>query len=290
MAAMKSVLCLLLMIFGFAAAQAAPVKVASLHPLLSEMATAIGGKDIKVVNLFPENGELHAFTPSSGELSAAAGARLLLACGKGVEPYLDDLRESLPAKTRILELGADIPDVLVPGSNIPDPHWWNNPENMKRASRTLLEALVDVDPAHGEQWAANQKKYAASMDKLMRIGKLKFSRIPQEQRLLVTGHAAMCHFCEAFHFTPLAIQGIARESEGDTARLAALLAELRQKHVRCIFTEVNDSPRMLQTIADQLGVPAPKLVMDGIYPSMRTYELIFLYNVGIISANLNRAQ
>ncbi len=283
---MKNLLCLLLMVFGLVAAQAAPLKVASLHPLLSEMATSIGGKDVKVVNLFPENGELHAFAPGSGELSAAAGARLMLACGKGVEPYLADLRESLPSKTKVLELGKGIPDVMVPGSDIPDPHWWNNPDNMKRASRALLSELAAIDPAHAERYAANQKKYAGKMDELMRIGKLKLSRIPQEHRVLVTGHAAMCHFCEAFHFTPIAIQGIARESEGDPARLASLLADLRQKQVRCIFTEANDSPRMLQTIAEQLGVPARKLVMDGIYPSMRQYELLFLYNVGIIAASL----
>lgn len=283
---MKRILCMLLAVLCLAAAQGAPVKVASLHPLLSEMASVVGGKDIKVVNLFPENGELHAFTPGSGELSAAAGARLLLACGKGVEPYLDDLRESLPSKTRVLELGATIPDVMVPGSGQADPHWWNNPENMKRASRALLAALAEAAPAREKQFAANQRKYAEGMDKLMRIGKLQLGGIPQERKLLVTGHAAMCHFCKAFNFTPIAIQGIAKESEGDPASLAALLAELRQKQVRCIFTEANDSPRMLQAIADQLGVPTKRLVMDGINPSMRTYELIFLYNVGVIRAGL----
>lgn len=278
---------MLLAILGTVAmAQTKPIKVASLHPLLSEMVSSIGGQDVKVVNLFPANGELHAFTPGSAELSAAAGARLMLACGKGVEPYLSDLRDSLPNKTRVVELGADIPDVTIPGSDKIDPHWWNNPENMKRASRSLLAALVSAAPEYEKRFSTNQKKYAENMDKLIRLGKLQLSRIPQEQRILVTGHAAMCHFCSAFNFTPIAIQGIARESEGDPASLASLLSDLRNKNVRCIFTEANDSPRMIQAIADQLGVPTEKLVMDGIYPSMRTYELIFLYNIGIIKSGL----
>ena len=80
----------------------AVTKVASLHPLLSDMARQVGGDAVEVVNLFPENGELHAFEPTAGDLAAAAGAQLVLACGKGVEPYLEDLQDSLPARTRMV--------------------------------------------------------------------------------------------------------------------------------------------------------------------------------------------
>lgn len=271
-------------------AQAAPMKVASLHPLLSEMAASVGGDKIKVVNLFPENGDLHSFTPTSAEVSAAIGAKLLLACGKGVEPYLGDLKESLSAKTRFMELGAEIPDVMVPGGTHADPHWWNSPENMKRASRTLLQALSEADPTNKSTYETNQKKYADEMDRMLRMGKLILRRIPQEQRVLVTAHAAMCHFCRDFNFTPLPVHGIAKESEGDTASLAQLLTTLREKQVRCIFTEVNASPKALENIARELGIPSRPLVMDGIYPRMKTYEKIFLFNTGIIAAGLAPAK
>ena len=72
-------LCLLLLMLGMSVTQAAPLKIASLHPLLSEMARTLGGEQVEVVNLFPENGDLHAFTPTGRELAAAADARLLLA-------------------------------------------------------------------------------------------------------------------------------------------------------------------------------------------------------------------
>lgn len=283
---MKNFIMLLLLTLGLSLAQAAPMKVASLHPLLSEMASEVGGERVKVVNLFPENGELHAFEPTSAELSAAAGARLLLACGKGVEPYLEDLRQSLSRKTRMVELGSELPDVLLPGSERIDPHWWNNPENMKRASRTLLTALTEADPAGEEYYSTRQRQYAESMDKLTRMGKLLLNRIPREKRILVTSHAAMCHFCEAFGLTPIAVHGVARESEGDTASLAALLTQLRQQQVACLFSEVNEPSKSMEVIAGELGVSCRPLVMDGIYPRMKTYDRIFMYNVGIILSGL----
>lgn len=285
---MKKMFMLLLLMIGMVTAQTEPLRVASLHPLLSEMARTLGGDYVEVVDLFPEKGDLHAFTPTGSSLASAAGAKLLLACGKGVEPYLQDLRDSMPSATTIVEVGADVPDVKIPGTHYKDPHWWNTPENMKRASRTLLAAMEQVQPDHAALFRAGQARYAALMDKLTRSARLRLSRIPREARYLVTGHAAMCHFCAAFNLTPIAIQGIARESQGDPATLARLLSDLREKNARCIFTEVNASPRMLQVIADQLNIPTAPLVMDGIYPEAPGYEAMFLYNLDTITRNLGK--
>lgn len=274
------------MVFGLSAAQAAELKVASLHPLLSEMARSIGGDAVEVVDLFPENGDLHSFAPGSKQLAAAADADMLLACGKGIEPYLADLAESMPADTVIVGLGRDIPNVYLPNSRRADPHWWNTPENMKRASRTLLAALTEQIPAHSAALAQGQKKYAAAMDTLTRKARLQFSRIPQNRRYLVTGHAAMSHFCEEFGFTAITIHGISKESEGDTATLAHLLQDLRSKDVRCIFTEVGASPKILEVIAEQLGVPTAPLVLDGVFPGQQSYERLFMHNVNTISKQL----
>ena len=266
-----------------------PVKVASLHPLLSEMARSIGGNAITVVDLFPAASDLHAFTPAGADIAAAAGSRLLLACGKGVEPYLRDLRDSLPASTAVLELGAAIPDVSTPGGGgIPDPHWWSTPTNMKRASLALAAALQQAAPAEAQGIAARQQAWAAAMDALTRRARLELTRIPAAQRVLVTEHAAMCHFCEEFHFTPIPVQGVAQESEGDTASLARLLGELRTRGVPCLFADVGDSPRFLQNLAAQLGARLHSLYMDGVHPTGEplSYEEMFLHNLRAIRSGL----
>ena len=235
-----------------------------------------------------ENGELHAFEPTAGDLAAAAGAQLVLACGKGVEPYLEDLQDSLPARTRIVELGSAVPEVYLPGSKVADPHWWNSPTAMKRASRALRAALEQAEPGNKEQFANGQRAYAAQMDALVRETRLAFARIPQEKRVLVCSHAAMSHFCKDFGFTALAIHGIAQESEGDTASLARILAELRQKSVPCLFYGVNEPPKVLRTIATQVGAKALPLALDGINPATPTYAELFRFNVKNIVEGLSR--
>lgn len=265
----------------------AVTKVASLHPMLSDMARQVGGDAVEVVNLFPENGELHAFEPTAADIASAAGAQLVLACGKGVEPYLEDLRDSLPARTQVIELGQSVPDVCLPGSTVADPHWWNSPAAMKRASRALRSALERVAPADKATFARGQRAYAAQMDTLVREAKLAFAAIPHEKRVLVCSHAAMSHFCKDFGFTALAVHGIAQESEGDTASLARILAELRSKSVPCLFYGVNEPPKVLRAIADQVGAKALPLALDGINPATPTYAELFRFNVKNIVEGLS---
>ena len=47
---MRKMLCMLLMTLGIAVLQAAPLKIASLHPLLSEMARSIGGEQVETMS------------------------------------------------------------------------------------------------------------------------------------------------------------------------------------------------------------------------------------------------
>lgn len=282
---MKKLLCAMLALMLTLASEGS-IKVASLHPLLSDMARVVGGNEVEVVNLFPANGELHAFEPTAADVAAAAGAELVLACGKGVEPYLQDLRDSLPSTTRIVELGATVPDVFIPGTRIADPHWWNSPSAMKRASRALRTELERTFPAGRETFATGQREYSLKMDSLRRIAGLSFVPIEQEKRILVCSHAAMSHFCKEFGFTAIAVHGVAQESEGDTASLARILSQLRQQKVACLFYGVNDSPKIMQTIASQVGATTRPLVLDGIYPALGSYEELFLFNIKNITNGL----
>lgn len=278
----RFILCFLLMTCVVCAGG---VRVASLHPLLSEMARRVGGDDIvEVVDLFPSNAELHSFQPTGQEVMAAAGCPLLLACGKGTEPYLSSLQQSVGGKTRILELGKSIPDVSVPGSNVPDPHWWNSPRNMARASLALAEALAPLLPeAEIAALTQRQQKYAKEMEKLERTARLRLTRAPVAQRILVCSHAAMCHFCAAFGWEPIPVLGIAAESQGDMPSLVTLLKQLRTRGVTCLYTERRESPKFMQNLANSLGVPIRPLIMDGIAPDLNSYEAVFLFNINSIA-------
>lgn len=255
------------------------LRVYTLHPLLTEMAQSIGGEHVEVVSLFPPNGELHDFAPEPAAVAAVSKAHMLLACGQGTEPYLSKLREALPAAVHVVELGDTLPRVTLPGTDIADPHWWNSPANMARAARVLSDLMAELDPEHAVTYAVRRRCYADKMQALENVAQLLLCRIPSEQRVLVTEHAALCHFCRDFGFTPLPVNGIAQESEGDTASMARLLSELRTAKVPAIFSELNESPRALEVLAKEVGAKVHPLIMDGYAPGYSTYQAVFRFNL-----------
>lgn len=298
----------LIMFFLLAACgslSAAGIEVAALHPLLGDLARHIGGDRVAVVDLMQPGSNLHHFEPTAREMAAAASAQLVLATGKNMEPYLQRLRDALPSRAHIVELGDAVPDAAVPsderhqhaecgehhsedccdhGPN--DPHWWHTPANMKRAGRRLASVLAEIDPGHAEEYRARAREWNREMDALDAEARVALDAIPPEQRILVTGHASMCHFCEAYGFVPIAAQGISMQDEGHTSGLADLLARLRACGARAIFTEINASPKMLDTIAEQLGIPTFPLITDGNDAKHRDFASMFRYNVAAIVRGL----
>ncbi|MGN0869174.1 MAG: metal ABC transporter substrate-binding protein [Akkermansia sp.] len=283
---MLRLLCVLLWWLPCALGAQGTLRIAVLHPLLGELAQGLGGEAVQVLPLYSGAGDLHEFAPGTAELAAAAQAPLLLACGKGVEPYLNDLRRSLPPSTAVVELGATLPDVCLPGTAVADPHWWNSPAQVRRAARVLLVELCRRCPEHRAAFTERFRALSAELDALHREAALRLAAIPPEQRVLVTGHAAFCHWCAEFGFTPVAVYGVAHESEGDAASLAALLAELRRAGARCLFTEAYEEDRGMVALAQQLGAGTQALIADGISPEHPGYADIFRRNVQAVCDGL----
>ncbi len=299
----------LLSLCSLAFAQDKPFKIAALHPILGDMARAIGGTHVEVTDLLNPNGNLHAFQPTPQDVAAAAQAKLVLASGKNLEPYLPKLRDSLPADVQILELGAAIPDVPVTADSASvaehthgpecdhghcchlgpnDPHWWHTPANMKRAARTLTASLSKLAPAHADDFKAALSNWNRRMDRLSAHARTELAGIPADNRILVTGHAAMSHFCKEFGFRSMSLQGVSREDEGNPAQLAGVLKKLREAGVKALFPETSSSPKSLKVIADSLNIPVAKpLNTDGLAPQSPTFEAMFRLNISIIKEALS---
>ncbi len=300
----------LLSLCCLAFAQGKPLKIAALHPILGDMARSVGGTHVEVIDLLKPNGNLHAFQPTPQDIAAAAQAGLVLASGKNLEPYLPKLRDSLPAGTLILELGATIPDVPVSADSAEaagdhehgaacahghcchhgphDPHWWHTPANMKRAARTLTASLSKLDPSHAADFKAALIQWNRRMDQLSAHARTELAGIPADRRILVTGHAAMNHFCKEFGFRSMSLQGVSREDEGNPAQLAGVLKKLRESGVKALFPETSSSPKALEVIADSLNIPVAKpLNTDGLSPQDVTFDAMFRRNVNHIKEALS---
>ncbi len=312
---MRHLLVLILTLFTtvfFCSAQSTEsIKIAALHPFLGEIASYIGSDHVKVVNLLKPNGNLHSFEPTPDLMIQAAGARYILASGKKLEPYLPALADSLNSGISssggfIVNLGEAIPDVpsadfAGTGAASPhndatdkrhhhgscDPHWWHTPTNMKRAARRICALLCQEDPQHKVDYQQALKSWNKKMDSLNAWARTQLADIPDQNRILVTGHSAMGHFCKEYDLIEIPILGTGREEAGDPARLGDLLQQLKNHRVKAVFPEYSVNPKALEEIAKALGAPlAQPLITDGLSPDYPTFEAMFRANVNNICKSL----
>jgi zinc/manganese transport system substrate-binding protein len=274
------------------------LKIATLHPLLGDLARQVGGDQVQVVDLLKPGGDIHHFEPTARDVSAASGIKLVLASGKGLESYLGKLRDSLDASVQIVEVGKPIPSIKIDASDdmflcCPahvaggiDPHWWHSAENMRRAARILGDALGAADPANAVTYKSNAEAAQQRFAELKRWAQQELAAIPRSDRKLVTAHAAFGYFCKEYGFKSVPVLGIAREDEASPKYLTETINVIRDHKIRALFPEDQANPKVLEEIARETGVKIGKpLIADGTSPNAHTFESMLRHNVeAVVSA------
>lgn len=278
---------------------AAELKIATLHPLLADLARNIGGEHVEVVDLIGPNGDPHHFEPKPEDLKRADGTQLYLVAGMGLEGYLPKLKAIIADHATLVEVGATLPalegacdheDEDHAGHDHAhelDPHWWHSVELFRRATSVVESAMSTASPAHAVDFARNAEAYRSKLEALEKWARREISKVPRDARQLATAHAAFAYFCKDFGFTPHPVQGINREQMPDPRQLAALVGELKESRVAAIFPEKESNPKILQTLTHDTGIRLGEpLIADG--TGVTSYEEMFRHNIGAIVTALAR--
>jgi zinc/manganese transport system substrate-binding protein len=273
----------------------AELKVATLHPLLGDLARQVGGKNVEVLDLLKPGMDAHHFEPSSKDLAGLKGVTLILASGKRLESYLDKLADSLGSNAKIVEVGKPIPSIKIEAGNdifmcCPahasggiDPHWWHSADNMRRAARVIGDEFATADPANAAAYKSNAEAAGQRIAALKSWAQQQIAAIPKSDRKLVTAHLSFSYFCKEFGFKMIPLLGISREDEASPKYLAETMKLIRDHHIRAVFAEDQANPKVLAEIVRETGVKIGKeLVADGTSPKASTFEAMFKHNVSAI--------
>lgn len=287
-----------LMSFGAGSAEAA-LKVASLHPLVGDLAQQIGGGNVEVIHIMKPGSDVHHFSPSAKDIAAMKGVKIVFASGKGMESYLGKLRDSLGGGVTIVEVGRTVPSLKISADQglflcCPehakggiDPHWWQSADNMKRAAKVVADALSTADPANQGAYssgsAAAQQRIAAVKADAQR----QLAAIPRGDRKLVTAHAAFGYFCKDYGFKTIPVLGLSAEGGASVQYTAEVVKAIQDNKIRAIFPETGANPKVLSEIARQTGVKlGSPLIGDGASSGGSTFETMTMHNVRAIVAAL----
>ena len=253
---------------GAGLAAAAPLQVASLSTVLSDVARNVGGDKVQLAEIVKGGVDPHEFQPSPSDVQRVSDADLVLVSGKGMEGYLAKLEEAAGAPNKFVNVGDAIGASLKlkdDGKVIEDPHWWHSVANVEKAVGVVRDAMIKADPADKDAFTANAAAYETQLGDLDKFIRLKVAELGRDKRKLVTSHDAFQYFARDYGFTIYPIEGVSTAEEPSTHRVAELLGTIKQEHVKAVFFESTQNPKVIAEITKETGAKVGgELYADGL--------------------------
>lgn len=224
----------------------------SIYPMY-DFAVKIAGDKAVVTNMVPAGIEPHDWEIGTGDMVNLEQADIFIYSGAGMEPWVDKTVSALENDALIVvEASAGItyredPD----GEEIYDPHVWLSIKNAKIELENIKNAFCEADPEHAEYYQANYEAYAQQFDALDLEYQEQLETLTN--RNIIVAHESFGYLCDDYNLTQVAIEGLMADSEPDAARMSEIIAFAKENNVKTIFFEELVSPKVAQTIADELG-------------------------------------
>lgn len=206
---------------------------------------------VKVSNLTPPfSGCLHDYAVTPNDMKKLVHARVFVANGAGMEPFLERIIAQYP-DIKLIQLSEGAFLIRDKESGEVNPHVWVSISNAIIQVKNLGQALAELDPEYKELYEKNTAVYAGKLEALrMRMHE---GLEPYKGREIITFHEAFPYFAREFGLRIAAVVEREPGSEPSAKELAGTIALIRKRGIRALFSEPQYPAPAAETIARETG-------------------------------------
>nr|WP_038001263.1 metal ABC transporter substrate-binding protein [Synechococcus sp. RS9909] len=230
--------------------------------VLCDLTRTLVRDQASVLCLIPAGADPHTLSLRPADRRNLNKARLILINGYNLTPALNNASGGGPV-VRVAEKA-------VPNSANNDPHVWHDPANTTAMVSMVASQLEPLMPAGGGRRI--QQRRAAMTSVLQALGTWttqQIQTVPNQQRVLVTGHRAFSAFAKRYGIRELpVIDDFTTGGRLRPASLSAISKAIQSSGTRAIFPESLPASKTMRRISRASGIPIAKqaLVADGLAP------------------------
>ena len=227
--------------------------------VLGDIVARVGGPRVNVRSLVPRGADVHTFDPAPADAQAISTARLIVMNGLGLDDWLVGVaRDPGASDTPLLRLAESLPDAELIAADpaeggASNPHLWMDAKYALGYASLIADQLARVDPAGASFYDANLAAYDAELNSLDRLIREQFATLPPESRRVVSFHDAFPYYARAYGLEILGVVVPSPGQEPSAGEIAALIAAIKDNHVKAILAEAQFDDRLVRTIADETG-------------------------------------
>ncbi len=121
----------------------------------------IGGRYVSVSAIESNpNTDPHTFEASPSIAQTVAGAQVVVQNGLGYDTFMNKIEAASPSSSRKV---IQVQTLLGLPDSTANPHLWYMPRTMPAVARALVRDLSAIEPAHAAYFAANERRFDASL-------------------------------------------------------------------------------------------------------------------------------
>jgi ABC-type Zn uptake system ZnuABC Zn-binding protein ZnuA len=260
---------------------------------------AVGGDHVAVTSVVPPAMDAEDYQPRPQDLGRLKDARMVVRVGLDYDLWLDRLlRQANNAALQrgqpghvdasfaiaLLEVrGASVGDQGGHAHGSGNPHYWLDPANAEIITGTVLERLMQLDPANAKYYEARR---IAFLDRLkVKLREWDAALAGVQGRPMLVYHSSWAYFARRFR---LNIAGIIEMKDGvppGPSHLAALRRTMREKQVKVIVKQPFEPDKYPSFLAERGGATVAVLAASvGALPEAADYLALFDYDVRTLAA------
>ena len=275
------------------------IQVIATYSIIYDIVKNVGGDRVEVHSLAPVGSNPHEYDPLPLDVQLTTDADIVFYNGLNLEggnSWFEKLlltaeKTGKEAPVYRLSDGVDPMHLTSKGKESEeDPHAWLDIRNGIKYAENAKIGLIKVDPEHADVYEKNAKEYIEKLENLHQEAVERYSKIPQEQRLLITSEGAFKYFSEAYGFEAAYIWEINSENQGSPEQVSTVVDFIRSKKDPVLFVETSIDPRSMEMVSSETDVPIfGKVFTDSIGKSGEdgdTYIKMMEWNIDTIYRGL----
>ncbi len=191
-----------------------------------------------------------------------------------METWVPNIEKSLDnKKSSFIEASSGIPlikgteneeeDSTNKNSEQMDPHVWLSPVLAQKEVQNITKALINIDPAHKEEYKINSDDYIKKLQAL--DAQYRTTLMNMKNKEIITQHAAFGYLAKQYGLVQVPIAGLSPSNEPSPSRLAELKQFAKSHDINTIFFEEVASPKVANTLANEIGAKTAVLnTLEGL--------------------------
>ena len=256
--------------------------VVSFNPL-KEFTEAIGGEKVDVKSLVPEGSEPHDFEPKTKDLTNLSKSDMFVYNGLGMEDWADKVIDSVKNNVKEIVDASKGCNIIKTEGKI-DPHIWLSLNEAKNECLNIKNSLIKLDEKNKDYYNKNYESYIKQLDDLYNQNKERFKELKVKD--FVTGHEAFGYLCRDFELKQKSVEDVFGEGEVTPQKLKELTDYCKQYNIKTIFMESLASPKVSETLANEVGAKIEKIYTIESKEDNKSYIESMKYNLDKIYDSL----